>query len=163
MSKSGLTAIILGLCLNSITFAAEESAQPKPAAAVIAVHEPWVREAPPTADMLAAYMHLKNDTDQEVVLIGASSSEFGKVEIHNSIVENGVAKMIPQAQLVIAPKQDVILSPGGLHLMLINPKQPLKSGDKVNLTLNFKDGATQAVQAEVKRDGEKPAADPHQH
>jgi len=108
-------------------------------------------------------MHLENSTDQEVVLVGANSPEFGKVEIHNSIIENDVAKMVPQTQLVIAPKQSVIFSPGGLHFMLINPKQPLKAGDKINLTLNFKDGTTQAVQAEVKRNGEKPTVDPHQH
>lgn len=163
MSKLGFTAIILSLCLNSATFA-EEAPPVKPAATtVMAVHEPWVREAPPNAEMLAAYMHLENATDREMVLVGASSPEFAKVEIHNSVIENGIAKMIPQPELVIAAKKDVMLAPGGLHIMLINPKQPLKAGDKVNLTLNFKDGTTQAVQAEVKRNTDAPAAESHQH
>jgi copper(I)-binding protein len=39
--------------------------------------------------------------------------------------------------LAIAPGKTVKFAPGGLHLMMIDLKNPLKQGDKVAVTLEF--------------------------
>ena len=90
-------------------------------------------------------------TDHEIMLLEASSSEFEAVEIHNTVIENDVAKMVPQPQLPIPAHQSISLEPGGLHLMLMDRKQPLVAGDQVNLTLKFSEGSPQQVMAEVKK------------
>jgi terC protein len=37
---------------------------------------------------------------------------------------------------------EVMLAPGGLHVMLIDLNKPLKDGDKVDLELKFSNGET---------------------
>ncbi len=53
------------------------------------------------------------------------------------------------------------LEPGGLHVMLIDIKAPLKEGQAVPLTLGFEDGSSKTVEARVVRPGA--AAPQHQH
>jgi len=51
--------------------------------------------------MLAGYATLKNNTDQDQTLTFAKSDQFKMVEIHKTIVVDGVAKMRRQDNLVI--------------------------------------------------------------
>jgi copper(I)-binding protein len=44
----------------------------------------------------------------------------------------------------------VELKPGGFHMMLMGLTRPLKTGDKVQLTLNFEKAGKIPVTAEVK-------------
>ena len=120
------------------------------AVAEVVVESPWVREGPPNAKTLAAYMVLRNDDDSAEILKGATASGFEGVEIHRTVMEEGVATMVPQESLTIPSKGSVTLAPGGLHLMLINGKKPVKTGDSVELTLRFSDGETIDVDAPVR-------------
>ena len=54
------------------------------------------------------------------------------------------------------------LEPGGLHVMLIDLKQPLKAGDTVPLTLRFDDGGKQLVNVPVRAGDGAPPMD-HKH
>jgi len=42
--------------------------------------------------------------------------------------------------LTIEPGKTIKLAPGGYHLMLMDLKSPLKQGDKVPVTLEFRKG-----------------------
>jgi copper(I)-binding protein len=131
-------------CLNllSATAIAAES---------LRVQDPWIREAPPNAMALGAFMTVTNSSDKARVMVKVSSAVAEKVELHRTVMEDGVAKMIAQAAIEVPAKGEVKLAPGGLHIMLINPKQALKAGDKVEITLEFKDGARIPVTFEVRR------------
>ena len=48
-----------------------------------------------------------------------TSPEFGKVELHETTVEDGVARMRPLDSLVVPPGETVVLERGGKHLMLM--------------------------------------------
>ena len=115
------------------------------------VMDPWVREAPPTMKMHAAYLVLMNPTDAEVSLVGATSPQYKMVELHLSKVEDGIATMVKQDQITIAPEGKLEMKPGGFHVMLMHPKQPVKAGDTINITLNLADGSTIAIDAPVKK------------
>lgn len=115
------------------------------------VVEPWVREAPPAMKMHAAYLVLMNPTDAEVSLVGASSPQYEMAELHLSKVEGGIATMAKQDQITVAPKGELHMEPGSFHVMLMYPKQPVKAGDTVNITLTLADGSTIAVDAPVKK------------
>jgi copper(I)-binding protein len=117
----------------------------------IVVENAWVNEAPPGAEALAGYMTVENQSRQVRTLVGATSPAFGMVMLHRSIVEGGMAKMVHQHAIEIAPGGDVVFEPGSYHLMLMNPKHPLKSGDKMEVVLKFKDGAALPVTFEVRR------------
>ncbi|MDP1629786.1 MAG: copper chaperone PCu(A)C [Caulobacter sp.] len=71
-------------------------------------------------------------------LTGASSPAAQRVEIHESMVMDGKAMMHAHPDGVAVPAGGVLaFKPGGLHLMLIGLKAPLKAGDHVAVTLTF--------------------------
>jgi copper(I)-binding protein len=91
----------------------------------------------PGADALAAFMTLANPGSADVTLIGATSPEFGRVELHDVVPENGMLRMKQLPQMTVPAKGQLVLRPKSTHIMLIAPKQPLKAGDKVHLTINL--------------------------
>ena len=112
----------------------------------------WVRQGPPTAQVLAAYMTLENPGTQAVAIIGAGSPQFETVEIHRTEIVDGMARMIPQERLNIPAGGRVALEPGGLHLMLINAKQPLAADATVRIELRIEGGDSLTVDAPVRAD-----------
>jgi copper(I)-binding protein len=100
----------------------------------------WIREAPPTSSVLAAYMTLRNRSDTAVNIISISSPDFAQVEMHRTVVEGGMARMLPVAVIEVPVTGELVLEPGGLHLMLIEPKHPLTEGDFVKLYMELGNG-----------------------
>ncbi|MBA2491875.1 MAG: copper chaperone PCu(A)C [Gammaproteobacteria bacterium] len=104
----------------------------------LSVHNAWIREAPPTATALAGYLTIENHGVTPRKLIGAESAEFGSIELHKSIVKNGVASMVPKKSVSIPPAGGKVeLRPNGCHLMMLAPTKPLRAGTQVTLTLKF--------------------------
>ena len=106
----------------------------------ISTADAWVREAPPNASMLAGYVTITNNSDQERILKSAKSKQFKMVEIHKTIVEDGVAKMRRQDDLPIPAGASLVLEPGSYHLMLMRPNSPLKANDEVTVTVSLQSG-----------------------
>jgi copper(I)-binding protein len=136
--------VVLALTLAANSWLA--AAQPD-----IQIENAWVREAPPSARMLAAYMTLKNSADQDKVLVEVQSPAFSHVMLHKSEVIDGMARMIHLDEVVIPAGGSVQLEPGGLHLMMPAPETRLSAGDRVPLVLMFADGNRIEVQAEVRK------------
>lgn len=124
------------------------------------VTDAWIREAPPNATMLAGYFTIMNVSGKNKELVGATSDKFGKIELHKTVQEGGVAKMIAQPSVEVAKQSTVVFKPGGLHLMLMKPKAQLKAGDKVDITLKFSKGDDLKITAEVRKGN---AMGEHQH
>ncbi len=101
------------------------------------IEDAWVREAPPNASMLAGYVTLTNNTEEVLTLTSAASKQFNHVEIHRTVVENGVAKMRHQKELPIPAGESVKLEPGGYHFMLMHPESAVKADDEVLITVRF--------------------------
>ncbi len=129
----------------------------------IEIHDPWVREAPPTARVLAAYLQLHNHDDKTRTLVSVESPAFKRVELHRSEEKEGMATMTRVAKIIIAAHGKVAFEPGSLHIMLIDPVTPLKAGDKVKLTLRFDDGSSLNISADVRRSGASDKAHHHDH
>ncbi|MBF0424385.1 MAG: copper chaperone PCu(A)C [Magnetococcales bacterium] len=130
----------------------------------VVVDKAWVRAYPPGIQVTAAYMVVKNTSDQPAVLVGISCSDFAKTEIHETVQHQGQAHMQAVKELAIPAHGEVVLKPGGHHLMLIAPQKDTRphAGDRMTLTLTFKDGKNVPVQAVVRKDAEgKPAAGEH--
>jgi copper(I)-binding protein len=121
------------------------------ASSAVEVETPWVREAPPASTVLAAYMLLKNTGDTPRTITRIDSPDFRDARIHRTVVEDGVAKMLPVEQLQLPASGSVTLEPGGLHLMLFDPKRPLRDGDTVILLIHGSDGDSVTVHAPVIR------------
>ena len=135
--------IVLLLALSSPALMAQ---------APVTIEDAWVRAAPPGAQMTAGYLTLHNATDQTVRLVGVESPQFASIEVHESMVHDGMAHMAPVEAIEIPANGEVSLAPGGLHLMLMGATQSFKEGDKVILTLDFEDGWSIEFDATVRRE-----------
>ncbi|MDD2466520.1 MAG: copper chaperone PCu(A)C [Desulfobulbus sp.] len=120
-------------------------------ASEIQVRDAWVREAPPSAKALAAYMVISNTGKSVVRLKRADCSAFATVEVHQSMMHKGMMHMMAVGSLEIAPGNSVVLQPGGYHLMLVDPQAKLRVGDQVQIELHFDTGENLAVTAAVKK------------
>ena len=128
--------------LGSLFLAGLSLAQPK-----IEVKDAWVREVPPTSKMSAAYMIIENKGKEADRLVDASNNVSEITELHETV--EGRMRRVKAIEMPAGGK--VELKPGGLHIMLINLKKPLKEGDTVELTLKFEKSGEVKVQAPVRK------------
>ena len=102
--------------------------------------EGWVRQPPAAMPMMAGFGRIANPCPSPMVIVSASSPAFGDVSLHETRNVDGVNRMRELDQLRIAPDGDAILKPGGMHLMLMQPRAPLKEGSKVVVSFKLQDG-----------------------
>lgn len=133
--------VVLGLFLGA----------PPAGAAGLEVSGAWIRLPPPGAGAAAAYLVLRNPGGTPEVLTGAESPAFGRVMMHRSVLQDGVARMRHVDELEIGPGRAVRFEPGGLHLMLMAPRRALRAGEAVELVLLFRGGARLPVRFPVRR------------
>lgn len=131
-----LTALIIGLHLG---FA--HAGQP------LKVSDAWARASAPGQKVGAAYMNLDSTTD--LTLVKVESAAADGVEIHSMSMKNGIMRMRMLETLPVPAGQTTKLAPGGFHLMLFDLKHPLKAGDNVPFTLQFKDKHDQLLTLKV--------------
>jgi len=96
-----------------------------------------VTEPVPGRSMSAAYLSLANNSDEMISISRVTSPEFGSVEMHESLLENGIAKMRRIEELTIPAHSSVLFERGGKHLMLMRP-----SGTPNTVSLSFYSGDT---------------------
>lgn len=94
-----------------------------------------ITDAPPTAPMRVGYFDLHNDGDQAIRITGADSADFARVEMHQTVFEQGVARMRALPEVLVPAHGSFTFAPGAAHLMLIAPTRPLAAGDRVRLNL----------------------------
>ena len=89
----------------------------------------------PGTSTSAAYLTLTNNSDEQIRITKVSSPQYGLIEIHESTVEDDIARMRRVDALEINPHESVRLQRGGLHLMMMQPMANIE-----NVTLNLYDG-----------------------
>lgn len=77
--------------------------------------------------MSAGYLVLTNNTDKPVVIDGVASPQFGVVELHETVLEDGIARMRRIEELIVPARGSVTLERGGKHLMLMRAREPAAS------------------------------------
>ena len=70
-------------------------------------------------------------------LVSASADIAGRVELHSMSMDGNVMRMRQIDSIDIPAGQTVELKPGGLHVMFVDIKTPLKTGASFPLTLRF--------------------------
>ena len=137
-----------------------------PAAAVeLRVDEAWIRHLPPTVPVRAGYLTLFNPLARPVRIVAARSADFAAVEFHRSVMRDGSMSMQQLLELEVDPGTTLRLEPGGLHLMLMQPVAPGKTGETRRITLEYDDGSGQVVESRLggdtgtqRRDGDEVVA-----
>jgi copper(I)-binding protein len=89
----------------------------------------------PGMKMSAAYLSLANNSNEVIRITRVASAQYESVQLHETTIEDGVARMRAIPVLEIAAGETVTLQRGGKHLMLM---RPTSASDTV--TLQFLDG-----------------------
>ena len=139
-----------------------------PAGPSIEVEEVWARPAmamvegagtseggtgmgQPMAGTGAVFMELVNTGRQADRLVGGRTDVAEVVEIHETVMEGEVMKMQMLANGLEVPAQgEVLLKPGGYHVMLIGMQRDLAVGDTFTLDLQFEKSGSLRVEPEVR-------------
>jgi periplasmic copper chaperone A len=110
------------------------------------VDSAWIRTAPASASTLAAYAVLRNTGSTTLKITETSAPSMQMAMLHESTIVNGIAQMRNLDSLSIPAGGQLLLAPGGKHLMLMGMKSVPKEGDHV--TIIFKDSAGCATSAQ---------------
>lgn len=86
----------------------------------------------PGMRMAAAYLEIANHSGTSIRITGVTSPDYESVEMHESTIEEGVARMRAIPVLEIADGETATFERGGKHLMLMRPV-----GTPESVTLNF--------------------------
>ncbi len=132
-------------------------------AADLVIQDAWIPEAPPVSKVMAGYMMVHNKTAKPITLISASAKGFDYVEMHKTVTEDGLSKMIKQEKLVVPANGKLKFERGGLHLMFFGPTRRVVQGESVPITLKTSDNNTIQFTAQVKEASIKDKHDHHHH
>ena len=122
----------------------------------IRVSGAWAREALAMGGMDdggangAAYMVIENTGASVDRLVKVESDAAANVELHQSLMEGDVMKMLPVEAVEIPGKGKAELQPGSYHVMLLGLKQDLKEGEKIHLKLTFESAGVLELDAEIR-------------
>jgi copper(I)-binding protein len=107
---------------------------------------------------------INNKGDKPDRLVSASSPVARRVELHRMELEGTVMRMREVPAIDLPPKTVTELRhSGSYHLMLMDLKQPLKDGDRFDMTLNFERAGSQTVKVWVQKPRDLPTGGTHQH
>jgi periplasmic copper chaperone A len=126
-----------------------------------------VREFLPASASSVGYLTIVNHSSTAATLTKATLDGLGRVEIHQHAHVNGMMKMQQVESVTIKAHESVTFQPGGYHLMVFEPQEPLKLGQERKLTLYFNDGNrvftnAQVVSLEAQAEQAKPSTQ-HAH
>ena len=125
------------------------------------IGHPWARATPPTAPAGGGYLTVTNKGTTADRLVAVRSPAAGSVQVHEMKMEGNVMRMREvEGGLAIPPGATVALAPGGLHLMMMGLKEPLKQGERVPVTLVFEKAGSIDVELAVTAMGATPS---HEH
>ena len=153
--RSGLSlGILLAASLAALTGcagAAPDSTASAPATAAdsVSISDAWIKAA--DTGMTGGFGTLHNDSDQAITVLSAASDVSSMMELHETVSEAGSMVMRPkEGGFEIPPHGEVVLQPGGNHIMFMNLDAPLVPGDDVAVTLTLSDASSYTYTAPVK-------------
>ena len=117
--------------------------------AAITVSRAWARPTIGASATTAGYVTLRNSGSKPDRLVAAQSELASAIEIHMHVMDGDIARMRRVDDVAIAPGQSAEFNPGGLHLMVLGLKRPLKAGETLPLKLTFQTAGVLAVNAVV--------------
>lgn len=91
----------------------------------------------PGSGTAVAYFQLNNLSDKAIRIERIVSPQFGNVEMHETTITDGVARMRPLVQLEIAAQATTVFEAGGKHVMLFKPQNELAVDSTVTLEIHY--------------------------
>lgn len=91
----------------------------------------------PGSHAAVGYFSLHNQSDAPLTIEHISSPAFGKVQMHETVIRDGVSSMQALPSVIIKPGASVKFAAGGKHLMLMQPAATTATGTNVSLEIHY--------------------------
>jgi copper(I)-binding protein len=150
--KSAVVALALLVC--TVTAAAAQSADTS-----IEVASPWARATVGALKDGVVYLTIINKGSTDDRLMAVSTPAAKTTELHKSVTENGVTKMVQLQSITAGHDGKTVLQPGGDMIMLLGLAAPLKVGQAFPMALTFEKAGRVAVVVKVEKAGASAPAD----
>ena len=106
----------------------------------VTIESPTIRLMPPGANMTAGYFTITNNSNEDITLVGVSSSKYNSIEIHDTVKDGDVMKMVKQDSVTIGANVKFEFKPMSYHLMFMMPEEDFKENQKIDVTFTTKNG-----------------------
>ena len=133
--------LFLFLLVSSSVVAKENSSEANETLKIVNATMPAV---PPVSRTAAVYLTLQNLSDQTIIINSVETEIARHAMFHQTIEQNGVAKMQHRDELVIPAKQSLSLVAGGIHIMLMGLKE-IPSNNQFELILGSEERKYQVL------------------
>ena len=121
----------------------------------IDIGHPYARATAPGQPTGGGFLKLTNKGESDR-LLSARADVSAAVELHVMKMEGDVMRMRQVDAVDVPAGETVELKPGGLHVMFMGLKQPLKEGETIAATLTFEKAGT--IDVEFNVESGKPGA-----
>ena len=126
----------------------------RPAAPDLEIHDGWARATAEGQTAGAIYLRIDNKGGADR-LVGVSTDQAALAMIHDNQTVNGVSQMRMLEAVDIPANGQVVLAPGGKHVMLEGLRGELVKGYSFELQLTFDKGGQKVVPVTVVGAGER--------
>lgn len=104
----------------------------------LSISDLWTRATPPRAQAAGGFLAIENSGREPDRLVGVASPVAGRAEIHEMRMQDGTMIMRPvEGGIEIPAGGEVVLAPGGFHIMFMELKDAFTEGSRVPVTLRF--------------------------
>ncbi len=122
----------------------------------LTVVHPWSRATAPSQKAGGVFLRIRNDSNQPDRLIGVESDMADAASLHTLIRDGDVMRMRPvQGGIEVPANGEVVLAPGGNHVMLIGLREQLIKESRIPLTLIFERAGRVEIVAVVEAAGSR--------
>lgn len=119
----------------------------------IAITQPYARATVPGQPAGGGFLKLENKGDADR-LLSVSAGVAGSVELHMMSMDGDVMRMRQVDSIALPAGKTVELKPGGLHIMFMGLKAPLKAGESFPMKLKFEKAGEVTVDVKVEAPGQ---------
>ena len=155
-------AILLSVAVLGLSTAAVSAEDYKLGS--LEIEHPYARATPPNAPVSGGYMTIRNSGAEADRLVSGEADFADRVEIHEMTMDGEVMKMRQLVDgLEIPAGGEVVLKPGGYHVMFIGIDSQFKDGETRTVKLTFEKAGSidlefdvkdmKAMQGQMKMDG----------
>lgn len=128
----------------------------------ILIEQAWARVVPGGSNSGAVYLTIHNTSLTDDLLLAVDSAAARETAVHQSVVEDDIAKMKPMPFGVdVKSGAEVIMKPGSMHIMLTGLTGALQPGDQLPVTMVFREAGKLELDVPVLPLGAKDPAVSH--
>jgi len=147
LGSRGLIALAALLLVTSLRVQAQSPAQMQ-AQVKAQVQDAWARPTVPGQNVGGGYFRINGGpTADRLLAVSADISQ--SVELHTMRMDGDVMRMRQLDSVDVPANQSIDFKPGGMHVMLIGLKTPLKVGNSFPMTLRFEKAGSVSVNVRV--------------